>query len=435
MYLVRTGSDQSRFTIPVVEVFQEINKVDNTLSGIVGATPTGIPICIWPEVNTWKVANDKTAFQVVLNIIHSLTALTIIIIGIYRLNQWWSETGSVWISIGTVCIVLEVISGILRFSYTSVDPFWSFRVLDDTVANILLSAHLPFTFSSGILLTFFWAETLSANRVRVSPFISEHKTLAIIVCVILFVAEITTGIVRTFLPVTSSFNPSFVSQALYVIVSLILTVSYVYCAIKIQKKTSDLSNRKRKIRNMTFRFAGSTGGYVAFCILVILLIPFISNPWGFKILMNMILFSSNWWSLLQVYSFVPPRLSRGRTTGHSSEAKQASAGAHSMRSDFSRKGVPQSPVHEEEIATSTSSSSSPSTSSSASEGLLDQEKEDQEEKQAKEGEGPVVNFRMGDQLDTDRNQQTQQVQQHQSSPSSSSSSAPSSLSSTSDLTT
>lgn len=172
---------------------------------------------------------------------------------------------------------------------------------------------------------------------RASPFISDYKILSIGICILLFVAEIVCDIVRILVPVTGWFNPSYIAQALYVITAIVLTVCYIICAYKIQKKIGNLTGKKRKLRNMTLRFAGSTAGYISFSILTILLIPFIGTPWGFKIILNLIILVSNSWCLLQVYSFTAPqkRLRASSADVGTPRSMGPNAG-NSFRTDYSR---------------------------------------------------------------------------------------------------
>jgi hypothetical protein len=336
MYLV-TGSDQKDLVVPVVEIFQIKTGNSEPLSKIVSNGE--IEVSIWPQENEWKVANEKTAFQVVLNVLHSFMALAVMLIGAWRLSEWWGPEDRSWLGIGPVCLILEIIGASLRLAYSIVDPVWTFRILPDS-ASFLLTFNLPFSFSSGILLTFFWAETLKASRVRASPFISEYRKTAIGICILLFIAEIITDATRIVVPVTGSFNPSYISQVLYVITAIVLTVCYIICAHKIQQKLKTLSGKKRTVRNMTLRFVGSTAGYVAFAILTALLIFFINIPWGFKIILNMIIFVSNSWSLLQVYSFTAPHkrnhTSSAGSAGYSVPLSPRNPDGRKPRTNYSR---------------------------------------------------------------------------------------------------
>lgn len=366
MYVV-TGDSQAGLTIPVVEIFQVVADVKQPLSKSIHDYEGGMEVSLWPEENAWKVANDKTGFQVTMNLFICLWAIIIVGIGMLRLNQWWSGPGWRFITIGTVCIGFEIISAALRIALCIVDPFWSFRIISDTAQNILITINLPFTFAAGILLTFFWAETLKSQRIRASPFISEYRKSAIAVIVVLFVAEITTAILRWKLASYSSFNPTWVSQALYVITAIVLTICYIICAVKIREKLREIGgNKKRKIRNMTLRVAGSTFGYLAFTCFLVALIPCLNYPWAFKFLLNGVAISSNFWSTLQVYSFQPPRRRTGTSQSSHGDEGHSVASLKSQKSDFSLAARPRRRPGETDVETDTSDDEDHSSSTSDS---------------------------------------------------------------------
>lgn len=370
MYVV-TGGSQAGLTIPVVEIFQVVADTKQPLSKSI--PDQGMEVSLWPEENAWKVANDKTGFQVTMNLFICLWAIIIVGIGILRLNQWWSGPGWRFITIGTVCIGFEIISAALRIALCIVDPFWSFRIISDPAQNILITVNLPFTFAAGILLTFFWAETLKSQRIRASPFISEYRKSAITVIIVLFVAEITTAILRWKLASYSAFNPTWVSQALYAITAIVLTICYIICAVKIREKLREIGgNKKRKIRNMTLRVAGSTFGYLAFTCFLIALIPCLNYPWAFKFLLNGVAISSNFWSTLQVYSFQPPRRRSGASqSSHGTDEGHSVASLKSQKSDFSLAARPRRRPGETDAETDTTDDEDHSSSSSDSEPLHD----------------------------------------------------------------
>lgn len=302
MYFPHVHFDESKLVVPVVEVYEEFKKPGSLHSSFPASG--SLAVSIWPQENAWKKANDASAFQLTWNVLLSAMQVAIIAIGLLRLRLWASsETGL--FAIGPTCIILECISSVLRCVATFVDPFMSFRVLPSPYAETFITASYPFQFTSGILLSFYWTETLLHNKIQATPFISEYKKSSITAIIVLFVCEIATSATRTAV-VHTAFNPIYFSQALYVIVSAALTIAYIVCAVQIYRRLSASNAPKRSLRNLTLRFMLSTGGYIMFIILVILLIPYLGYPWGWKILLNLMFLSSNFTGLLQVYSFVPP---------------------------------------------------------------------------------------------------------------------------------
>ena len=303
MYYRRIGYDEPKLTIPVVEAFEQF-KPSTSLHNHFPASAE-IQVSLWPQENRWKKANDHGAFQIVWNVILSAMQVAIILIGLLRLQLWASSEAGL-LAIGPTCIILECISSAIRCAETFVDPFLSFRTMPSPVGETLITTSFPFQFASGILLTFYWAETLMKNKIKAAPFVSEYKKSAITVVVLLFLFEIATSTARGILPI-ASLNPVYFSQALYVIVAAGLTVSYTICAIQIRNRLSASNAPRRSIRNLTLRFLMSTSGYIMFVILVILLIPYLGEPWGWKIILNLTFLAADITALLQVYSFIPPK--------------------------------------------------------------------------------------------------------------------------------
>jgi len=317
MYYLKQGFDEHRINVPVVEAFESL-KSPNSLK-LHLASSTGVQVSIWPEENLWKRANDVVAFQIVCNVILSAMQMAIVLIGIVRLESWFHFSSSSLLSIGPMCIVLEMISAILRSAQTFVDPFLTFRTLTTPASSNLITAPLPFQFASGILLSFYWAETLNRNKLKTSPFISEYKRSAVVVIVILFLGEIITSAIRSTIPITGTNISSYISQVFYVIVAAVLTVAYAVCAYQTYRRLAAFGEASsRPIRNLSLRILLSTIGYLLFIVLVILLVPFYGSPWGWKLILNTMFFAENLTGILQVYSFIPPDLHKSRRSNSKS---------------------------------------------------------------------------------------------------------------------
>jgi len=321
MYYIKQGFNESRINMPVIEAFESF-KAANSLKRHLSSTST-IQVSIWPQENLWKKANDVIAFQIVCNVILSSMQVAIIVIGIIRLAAWFHSTSSSLISIGPVCIVLEMISAILRSAQTFVDPFLTFRTMPTPPSSNLITSPLPFQFAAGILLSFYWAETLNRSKLKTTPFISEYKRSAIAVIIVLFLGEIITSAIRITIPITGTNVASYITEVFYVIVAAGLTASYAVCAYQtyLRLSTSGVSSSSRAIRNLTLRILISTSGYVLFIILAILLVPFYGNPWGWKIVLNTMFFAENVTGVLQVYSFIPPDMRRTSSSASRSAVK------------------------------------------------------------------------------------------------------------------
>jgi hypothetical protein len=304
MYYV-TGKSQDHLTVPVVEIYQKSKQPSALMNAI---PPRGIPVQIWPMKNEWKAANDVTSFQITWNVILSMFEVAVICISILRLHEWFRVPGITVFSIGPLCIILELLGSLIRLALTIVDPFFSLRILPSQAGMVLTTGSLPFVFASGILLTFFWAESLSVHRIQATPFIAEYKKSAVFVVCVLFIGEIVTSTVRTTIRGGGQFNPVYLTQGFYVIVAVVLIVCYLICAYKITQRMKSFHHGKKNfVRDMSIRFALSSAGYILFVITMVASIPLLTQPWPFKVVVNVICLSANVAAVLQVYSLRPPQ--------------------------------------------------------------------------------------------------------------------------------
>lgn len=318
MYCI-TGEDQSTLTIPVVEVFQAVT-AQHQLIDRVAEAPNGLAVRIWPETNQWKVTNETSGFHITVMAIHCAMEMAIVIVAGLRLFRWNGPL----LSIGPVCLILLIVSAVVRFAETFLDPALTYRVIAPCeLAASLVIAHAPFFFSSGILLCFYWAECLKSSKVKATPFISDYKWPAIIVIATLFIAQIVCSALWQIVG-AHNFNPLTIVLALYTIVSVVLTVCYIICSVNVYRRLQSKSvQRAAETIKTAFRFALSTSGYVIFAICIILQYPFSGIPWPYKILINIAVFGMNLASILQVTGYSNPSNSASRGATAISTSKYA----------------------------------------------------------------------------------------------------------------
>lgn len=149
MFLV-DGSDRKRLKIPVFETMVRDRHHEFTKLG------PDTRVTMFPQPNHYDL-KARRSFQLFANLFQSFFEMAIIVLGLYRLRQffYFSEGQFIFLSIGPVCIVLEIIGALLRLAYTTVDPFYTYRMMPETASYILVTISFPFTLSAGILLTFF----------------------------------------------------------------------------------------------------------------------------------------------------------------------------------------------------------------------------------------------------------------------------------------
>jgi hypothetical protein len=300
MYSV-DGSDRHLLKIPVFEIV--VRRETHEFFSL----PMGSPIAIHPQPNQfYKVANTK--FQLIFNLILSFFEIGIIAVGSYRIYQFWIYgSGKLYISIGPICLSLEIVGAFLRLIYTIVDPFYTYRMLTERASSVLISISWPFTLSAGILLTFFWAEALSRSSVQAKPFISVYRVPAIVVVVCLFLIEIICSALRVTLNGKVSFSPNYVSTFVYFVISIALIVCYIWTAIAVARRLNSMEHVKarRSIVNMTIRVGVSSLGYIIFAACMILFLFVASRPWGLTIIMNMAFLGHNFAAMMQVVALRP----------------------------------------------------------------------------------------------------------------------------------
>lgn len=149
MYIV-DGSDRRRLKIPVFEAV--VLRKDHPVFDL----PDGYEVRMLPSRNIYFF-KGKERFQWVANLVQSFLEMAILTIGFFRVRQFllFKEIKFTIFSIGPICIILDMIGALLRLAYTCVDPFYTFRMIPDRVAIVLVSVSLPFTITAGMLLSFY----------------------------------------------------------------------------------------------------------------------------------------------------------------------------------------------------------------------------------------------------------------------------------------
>ena len=147
MYAV-DGKERRSITVPVAESYA--NKKIN-----VTWIPDGTYVEMHLDYNRY-VSIKTSAYFPVMNSLVSLWEWCILLLAAYHLYLFSRvQTSFSWLSIGPLCLILEMCGLAIRFATTIVDPFYSNRLLPSKAMTILYSLHMPFLISSGILLTFY----------------------------------------------------------------------------------------------------------------------------------------------------------------------------------------------------------------------------------------------------------------------------------------
>jgi hypothetical protein len=161
------------------------------------------------------------------------------------------------------------------------------------------------------------AETLRTTKIKASPFISDYRIVAIVVVVLLFVAEAVIDAVRITQSGSTRFSPIIITVVFYIIISAILTVCYIICAVAIMGRIEDMTQspkRFSRVRKMTLRFVFSTAGYIVTIIMEIVTATMTGRPWGTIISFNLLFVALNWTATLQIVGLKPLKGARSSSS-------------------------------------------------------------------------------------------------------------------------
>lgn len=144
------GSDRRRLKIPVFEAL--VRSTTHPFFSL----HDGVAVKMTTMPNRFVIP-AREPFQLAANLVQSFLEMAIVVIGLFRLRQFLRFTGAQFhfLSIGPICIFLEMIGALLRLAYTCVDPFYTYRMIPDQISVVLVTVSFPFTLTAGILLAFF----------------------------------------------------------------------------------------------------------------------------------------------------------------------------------------------------------------------------------------------------------------------------------------
>lgn len=149
------------------------------------------------------------------------------------------------------------------------------------------------------------AETLRTTQIKASPFVSEYRTIAVGVCIFLFVMEVVAITVRSTSPRTY-IAATYVTLVVYTIITIILTVCYIITAVAILNRIKEMGAAKTKrVRSMTIRFLLSACTYIIFIIFEIAYGIIQTRPWGSVIIYPLLFAALDATTLLQVLGLRP----------------------------------------------------------------------------------------------------------------------------------
>lgn len=123
--------------------------------------------------------------------------------------------------------------------------------------------------------------------------------------IFLFIGQITTTVVGIVIGETGQVNSTLIAFIFYFCITLILTISYLICAIKIIKKLGISGRKNINMHRMALRFGGSTIGYILTMIMYILGGFLLIYPWPYRIILNLAYIFLNFTASFQIWGFKP----------------------------------------------------------------------------------------------------------------------------------
>jgi hypothetical protein len=217
-----------------------------------------------------------------------------------------------------MCLILEIIGCALRLVAIA-DPQGINRVFPRVANTMLLLLHFPFALIPAILLTFFWLEALSNQKVIVTKPIEKMKVPLIVLCVFLILLELlTAGLRASSLGIQYEMNMTII--VVYAVVSLALLIFYTTVAIKVLIRIHNSESRKLRLRTIMTRILATAVALLLFIIAMVASIQMILVPLTFAIYIFLFFMFINLIVLCTILTFMP-------RTGKESTAGPASTGS------------------------------------------------------------------------------------------------------------
>jgi len=276
---VITGQDISHVTIPAFEMLKTdtlylLNLTDYG-SVVVNLTAN--------DPNFWLKVIGDNGVMVPFSIILGSIGLVCLSLASYKLIKLFTIPGSSSRMLVKTVLVFDIIGNLVRFVYVTIDPFSCRLLFNFLSTQILVTLSIPFTLASTLLISLYWAEVTSKNNVLVLDFLQRFKWVFWGLFIPMIAIELTTSTLR------GSGYPFFIWQvvdgAMYICVSIFVTVLFLYGGMKVlntfkkmpnERSTSTAKTTKRLMMSSIFQI-----------VLILMLIiggvtpALYINPWSF----------------------------------------------------------------------------------------------------------------------------------------------------------
>eukprot|EP01122_Echinamoeba_exundans_P015228 TRINITY_DN7133_c0_g1_i1.p1 TRINITY_DN7133_c0_g1~~TRINITY_DN7133_c0_g1_i1.p1 ORF type:complete len:558 (+),score=65.63 TRINITY_DN7133_c0_g1_i1:155-1675(+) len=178
-------------TFPVVEIgyraSAEIVEMVEKNNSLIVAVDIG-------DFNIWRSirrGGAQTAWQAIF----TLWAGAVCVSALIKLIGFVRAKG-IQFNIAQICLSIELICNLYRMIYFALDPIYAGRLFLAYQAHMMLTISWPFTIITTLLITLYWLELLTKNRVLVPTFLSFLKWPFLGVSLFMVALELGTSIAR-----------------------------------------------------------------------------------------------------------------------------------------------------------------------------------------------------------------------------------------------
>jgi hypothetical protein len=258
------------------------------------------------EINEWDQLS-KEGYVIFLQVSCSAFILTNLGLAFYRVGLFIKYVGCT-IGLAQICLAAEIIANSIRFVYTAVDPAFTRSIITYTPSSILLTISFPFTFTSIILITFYWYDIISSSSLKIYKFMGKSLKPCIVAIGLIFLAEIATNVTRS---IGAGVNVSLlVLGVIYAVFGVAFSIFYWLTAAKVinflKQRAQQLSNADKMLRKTTTRIM--VAGIFIICFIaaaIFLVTPFLRIPTAFILFWYAVYMCLNAQSMASILAFAP----------------------------------------------------------------------------------------------------------------------------------
>jgi hypothetical protein len=255
-------------------------------------------------------------------VIFALWAGACSVLALVKLIGFVRSTG-LRFNIAQICLLIELIANMFRLIYLSLDPIYAGRIFLAHQAHMMITISWPLTIITTLLITLYWLELLTQNRVRVPGFLSSLRWPFVGVSLLMVALELATSISRA-LSLGQLSTLTLVSGILYAIILAATTLLFFIVGTRTLKQLRDggkiasQNATAKRILSKTTKLVMASGGFSVLWIVGTLLSTIRQIFWdyrGYYVSWSIVFTGLLGISITQILSFTPPPLASTSTRG------------------------------------------------------------------------------------------------------------------------